>query len=163
MRRGWPHRNSPVLSPALSCSVRIVIDTNVLFGAFHRRGGASRQVVLACLKGQHQPALSAALFAEYEDVFARQPLWKKSLLDEKARRNVLDAFLSVCSWTEVFFLWRPNLRDEGDNFIIETAVASGAVAIVTRDVKDLRSGELRFPDIAVLTPEEFLARYPCPS
>ncbi len=143
--------------------MRIVIDTNVLFGALHKKGGASRRVVLACLKGDYQPVVSAALFAEYEDVFARQVLWKKSLLDEKARREVMDAFLAVCAWTEVFFLWRPNLKDENDNFIIEAAVASGAVAIVTRDVRDLRSGELRFPDIAVLTPEQFLERYPCPS
>jgi len=54
-------------------------------------------------------------------------------------------------------------KDESDNLIIETAVASGAVAIVTRDVRDWCSGELRFPDIAVLTPEKFLERYPCPS
>ncbi len=107
------------MSPALSCGVRVVIDTNVLFGALHRRAGASREVVLACLRGDCQPVLSAALFAEYEDVFARQALWTKSLLDEKARRDVLDAFFAVCIWTEVFFLWRPNLQDESDNFIIE--------------------------------------------
>jgi len=47
-------------------------------------------------------------------------------------------------WTEVFFLWRPNLRDEADNCIIETAVAGGARMIVTRNVRDLRSGD---PDI----------------
>lgn len=143
--------------------MRIVVDINVLFGALHKRAGASRQVVVACLKGDCHPVLSAALFAEYEDVFARAELWKSSLLGEKARREGLDAFLAVCIWTEVFFLWRPNLQDEGDNFIIETAVASGAVAIVTREVRDLRSGELRFPDIAVLTPEQFIERYPCPS
>ena len=140
-----------------------MVDTNVLFGALHKKGGAFRRFVVACLKGDYQPVVSAALFAEYEDVFARQALWKKSLLDEKARREVMDAFLSVCAWTEVFFLWRPNLQDESDNFIIEAAVASGAVAIVTRDVRDLRSGELRFPDIAVLTPEQLFERYPCPS
>jgi predicted nucleic acid-binding protein len=98
---------------------------------------------------------------EYEDVFGRPALWKKSLLDEKGRMAVFDAFLASAAWTEVYFLWRPNLRDEGDNFIIETAVAGGATAIVTRDVRDLRSGELRFPDLAILTPEQLLERFPC--
>ena len=137
------------------------MDTNVLVGAVHRRGGASRRVILACLRGDYRPVLSAALFMEYEDVFGRPALWKKSLLDEKGRLAVFDAFLASAAWTEVYFLWRPNLRDEGDNFIIETAVAGGATAIVTRDVRDLRSGKLRFPDLAILTPEQLLERFPC--
>ncbi len=45
--------------------MRVVIDTNVLFGALHRRGGASREVVLACLRGDCQPVLSAALYQRF--------------------------------------------------------------------------------------------------
>ena len=58
----------------------------------------------------------------------------------------------------VYYLWRPNLPDEGDNHILELAVAGGAESIVTQNIRDFRRSELRFPGIAVLTPEEFLQR-----
>lgn len=49
--------------------------------------------------------------------------------------------------------------DEGDNHLIELAVAGNATAIVTQNVRDLRRGELRFPQIAVETPAEFMTRW----
>jgi hypothetical protein len=39
---------------------------------------------------------------------------------------------------------------------VELGVAGGAAAIVTNNVRDLRSGELLFPDIRILTPAAFL-------
>ena len=53
--------------------------------------------------------------------------------------------------------WRPNLRDESDNHLVELAVAGGAEAIVTRNVRDFRVGaDLRFPQIRIVTPVQFL-------
>jgi predicted nucleic acid-binding protein len=49
-------------------------------------------------------------------------------------------------------LWRPNLRDEGDNHIVELAVAGGAGMIVTNNVADFRNAELKFPGIEILRP-----------
>ena len=40
------------------------------------------------------------------------------------------------------------------------AVAGGADAVITRNVRDLAGGELRFPRIRVLTPEQCLERFP---
>jgi predicted nucleic acid-binding protein len=57
-------------------------------------------------------------------------------------------------------LWRPNLRDEGDNHVIELAVAGGAEAIITRNTRDFRFAELRFPSIQILTPESLLGETP---
>ena len=54
----------------------------------------------------------------------------------------------------VYYLWRPNLPDEGDNHLIELAVAGGAEAIVTFNLRDFQRTELYFPDIAVLTPAQ---------
>jgi predicted nucleic acid-binding protein len=48
--------------------------------------------------------------------------------------------------------------DEGDNHLIELAVAGHADCIVSRNIKDLVTGELSFPRIAILTPEQFLHR-----
>jgi hypothetical protein len=68
----------------------------------------------------------------------------------------LEAFLSVCEWVQVYYLWRPNLRDDGDNHILELAVAGGASVIVTKNVADFRGSELRFADIRILSPKILL-------
>lgn len=72
------------------------------------------------------------------------------------RFELLAALASVSEWVEIYYAWRPNLRDEGDNHLIELAVAGKAAAIVTNNVKDLRSGELLFPSIRILTPAELI-------
>ena len=74
---------------------------------------------------------------------------------------MLDGFLSRCRWVEVYYAWRPNLPDEADNHLIELAVAAHADAIVTRNLKDLATGELSFPGLKILTPEQCLKEYPC--
>jgi hypothetical protein len=57
---------------------------------------------------------------------------------------------------EVYYRWRPNLRDEGDNHVLELAVAAGDAPIVTFNRRDFRVGELRFPSIVVQTPTAWL-------
>jgi hypothetical protein len=58
--------------------------------------------------------------------------------------------------------WRPSLPDEADNHLIELGVAARADAIVTRNLRDLTGGELKFPTLQILTPEQCLERFPCP-
>ena len=70
---------------------------------------------------------------------------------------MFQAFLSTCKWNEIFYLWRPNLNDKDDDFLIELAVASNSQVIITNNKKDLESGELKF-NFEVLTPIEFLER-----
>jgi len=48
------------------------------------------------------------------------------------------------------------LPDEGDNHLVELAVAGGAARIVTRNLRDLRWMELKFPGLEAVTPEQFL-------
>lgn len=132
--------------------MRVVIDTNVLVSALMTDGGAARAVVRACLTGGHQPLIGAALFAEYEDVFARDALFARTGVDAGERRVVLDAFLSVCVWIRISYLWRPNLPDPGDDHLVELAIAGGAQALVTGNIRDFR-GELRLP-FQVLAPHE---------
>jgi hypothetical protein len=46
--------------------------------------------------------------------------------------------------------------DPADQHLIELAIAGGAQAIVTKNVKHLRGGELRYPQIRILGPAELL-------
>lgn len=135
---------------------RAVVDTNVLIGALLRGEGQNRKVLRACFEDRLKPLVGQSLFLEYEEVLGREHLFRRSPLAASDRRRFFEAFLSLCEWVEVHYLWRPNLPDEADNHIVELAVAGGATAIVTNNVSDFRRAELRFPQIRVFTPGEML-------
>jgi len=97
-----------------------------------------------------------ALFLESEDVLGREELFRKSPLSRRERGQLFEAFLSVCEWVHVYFLWRPNLRDEADNHVLELAVAGGASMIVTNNVADFRGADLRFPDVRIVAPKDMI-------
>ena len=134
----------------------ILVDTNVFVGALLGPTGPSREIIRKCLLGSYEPLMGVTLFNEYEDVLNRRTIIERCALDENEREELLDAFLSVCHWTHVYYAWRPNLRDEGDNHLIELAVAGNAEAIITWNVKDFDQQQLSFPHIGVYTPEQLL-------
>lgn len=134
---------------------RIVLDTNIFLGACLGQG-AAHHVVTACLRGQCLPLMGAALFAEYEDVLGRTELFETCRLSPMEREELLDIFLASCAWTRIYFAWRPNLPDEADNHLVELAVAGGARFIVTRNLRDVARMELKFPELRVMSPEDFL-------
>ena len=135
--------------------MRVVIDTNVFVGAC-MGVGASNAVVRACLEHRLVPLMGVALLTEFEATLSRDELFARSRLDAAERSMLLDTFLALCEWTRVYFLWRPNLKDESDNHLIELAVAGDAAVIVTRNLRDLRGAELRFEPWRILSPEDFL-------
>ena len=100
--------------------------------------------------------MGTALFAEYEDVLGRETLFGGCRLNPDERDELLDIFLSVCQWTRIYYGWRPNLADEGDNHLVELAIAGGAGFVVTRNLRDFSRMELRFPSLSVLDPEALL-------
>ena len=134
----------------------IVLDTNVFVGACLGQG-ASAAVVMACLQGRLTALMAAALLAEYEDVLGRSSLFTKSRLNAGERDELFDIFVAHCRWTRIYFGWRPNLRDEGDNHLVELAVAGGADCIVSHNQRDFRSNELTFPGLRIVTPAQLLS------
>jgi putative PIN family toxin of toxin-antitoxin system len=112
----------------------IVIDTNIFVGACMGTGSCS-EVIASCLREEHTPLLGSALFAEYSNVVNREDLFKACHLSIDERNELLDIFFGVCRWTDIYFGWRPNLKDEADNHLIELAVAGHAQCIVSRNIK----------------------------
>jgi putative PIN family toxin of toxin-antitoxin system len=139
---------------------RIVVDTNVFVAALLSASGANRQVLRVCLRGQALPLMGTALFHEYEDLLARKELMAKCPLSSREQKSLFGAFLAVTEWVKIYYLWRPNLPDEGDNHVVELAVAGSAETIVTNNVRDFNQGELRFPNLRILTPRQFLSALP---
>ena len=68
--------------------------------------------------------------------------------------DILDYLCTVAERQEIFFLWRPYLRDPQDEMVLEAAVAGRCSAIVSYNKKDFAGAE-RF-SIKVVTPQEFL-------
>lgn len=143
---------------------QLVIDTDVFVASLLSRTGSSvaRQIIRNCLHGHYQPLFSVTLFTEYETVLSREKLFADCLLTKIERETVLAALLKQAVWVEIYFSWRPNLQDEGDNHLIQLAVAGGAQAIVSRNIRDLKNAELLFPDTKILTPKQCLEVFICP-
>ncbi|MBF9045909.1 putative toxin-antitoxin system toxin component, PIN family [Rhodobacterales bacterium LSUCC0031] len=136
--------------------MRVVLDTNIIVGAMLRDGGAARAVLRLCLQAEVQPIIGVALFAEMEDVLSRADLFRKSKLTHAERQELFSAFLSVTQWVPIYYTWRPNLRDEADNHVVDLAVAGNADYIVTQNERDFAKMELQFPQLKLATAAEFM-------
>ncbi len=139
-------------------SMKIVVDTNVFIGAC-LGVGAANALVRHCIEGRLVPLMGNALYAEYEDVLSRANLFVDCRLSAAERDQLFDIFASASEWVHVYFQWRPNLRDEADNHLIELGVAGGASHLVTRNIRDVASGELVFPQLRIVTPIQFLKEH----
>ncbi len=132
--------------------MNIVIDTNVLISALKSKRGASYKLLLSLPEEVFIPNVSVPLFLEYESVAKRQGLLSK--LSTQDINSILDYFLSQSSIREIFFLWRPYLKDSKDDLVLEVAVESQSEYIITSNTKDFKGCD-KF-GIAVVTPQEFL-------
>lgn len=137
-------------------SVKIVVDTNVFIGAIISSQGLNRELIRRCLLGEYQPLMGNALFLEYESVMERAEILARCPLDRTEILDLLAAFLSVSEWINIYYSWRPNLKDEGDNHVIELAVAGNAKLVATNNIKDFQGSELIFSDILILKPAQII-------
>jgi putative PIN family toxin of toxin-antitoxin system len=137
--------------------IPLVIDTNVFVAGLRSAGGASRMVLRRALEGKFQALFGNALWSEYQDLLGR-PVWGEGT-NASERLQVLAALARQGRWVTVYYGWRPNLPDEADNHLIELALAGGAQAIVTHNLRDLRGGELRLGKLRVMTPAQCLEEW----
>ncbi|CBL44979.1 Conserved hypothetical protein [gamma proteobacterium HdN1] len=135
---------------------KIVVDTSVFISALIGPKGPSRELLRRCFKGEYLPVMGNALFNEYEAVRSRGEIISKCKLEPIEIEELTCSFYSICEWISIFYLWRPNLKDEGDNHVIELAVAANASVIATNNISDFSNTELHFPGLAILKPEQIL-------
>jgi putative PIN family toxin of toxin-antitoxin system len=123
---------------------RIVLDTSVVTAAFRSRHGASRLVLDWVADGLLVPLATPALFLEYEEVLKRPEQLRASGLTATQVDAALAALASAIEPVEVYFSWRPQLRDAGDELVFEAAVNGRADALVTHNVRDFAEAAERF-------------------
>jgi putative PIN family toxin of toxin-antitoxin system len=135
----------------------LVLDTDVIVAALRSPSGASAALFRAAL--EHRVALLAnvALVLEYEAV-CRRPAHALELgLDASDLDLFLDGLAALVEPVPSHYVWRPQLRDPGDEMVLEAAVNGGANAIVTFNQRDFGVVPPRF-GIELLLPREALRR-----
>lgn len=130
----------------------VVIDTCVLVSALKSKFGASFKVLSLVRRAKFKIHLSTALVLEYEDVLKRPEL--KLNLTIADIDKLLDIICLLGQRQDIFYQWRPLLKDEKDNFVGELAVNAQVDAIVTHNIKDFQN--IKNFGIKVVTPQEFL-------
>jgi putative PIN family toxin of toxin-antitoxin system len=131
---------------------QIVIDTNIIIAAQRSRRGASAKLMSLIGTGRFDIHVSVPLVLEYEEVLLRQ---RVSLgLTQEDVTDLVDALCALAHHHNIYFLWRPYLRDAKDELILELAVAAQCDCIVTYNKRDF-VGVDKF-GIRVLDPKTFL-------
>ncbi|MBF0414127.1 MAG: putative toxin-antitoxin system toxin component, PIN family [Desulfamplus sp.] len=131
---------------------RIVIDTNVFISALRSKRGASYKLLSMIDSGNFETAISVPLILEYEDVAKRQT--HTLGLSPADIDDILDYICQIGNKREIFYLWRPILKDPKDDMVLELAVESESDYILTYNKKDFLQS-ISF-GIEILTPKEFL-------
>lgn len=129
----------------------IIIDTNVLVAAMKSRNGNSFKL-LSMLDGDRwRVNISTPLVFEYESIL------KREIETERAAdcEHLIDYICMIGEAHQIFYLWRPMLKDPKDDHILELAVKSNA-SIITWNVRDFSLAS-QF-GIAVFTPAELLEK-----
>ena len=136
--------------------MRIVLDTSVLVAAARSRQGASFALVSSLPDPRFEIALSVALYTEWQAVLTRPGHLPPGLGVEDVLAY-LRYLTSIAHLQDVYYLWRPFLRDPDDDMVLECAVASGSQYLVTHNIRDFqRIGEL---GVTPITPASFLALF----
>jgi predicted nucleic acid-binding protein len=117
------------------------------------RRGASFQILSRVGTGAFHIAVSVPIVLEYEDVLLRHRA--AAGLTRKDVTDIVDYLCAVGVRQDIFFLWRPLLKDPGDDMVAELAIAAGCDAVVTHNVRDFT--EMRRFGVRVLTPAQLLA------
>jgi putative PIN family toxin of toxin-antitoxin system len=127
----------------------------VLVAGLRSRKGASNAVLAQVARGRAKPLVTTALFLEYEDVLLRAEHQLSTGMNESDVAGFLAAFASAAEGVDVHFRWRPQLRDPGDEMVLEAAINGEADALVTHNVSDFDEAASRF-GLRVVTPAMIL-------
>lgn len=136
---------------------RLVLDTDVMFAAFHSAGGASRQLLLEVLDGKAELLVSTTLMIEYEAVLTRPLNLEKFAIDVADVLEVLDEIAAICTPVAFSYRWRLSAGDADDDLVLETAINGMADAIASFNLADMVTGAAPF-GIPVERPIQTLKR-----
>lgn len=133
-----------------------MLDTDVAVAAMRSPAGGSAELLRRIDSGAAVMLLTVALALEYEAICTLAEHRLASGLSAAEAGIYVDGLIGMAEPVKAFFRWRPQLRDPGDELVLEAAVNGQADAIVTFNESDLREAS-RF-GIEVIRPGEALRR-----
>jgi predicted nucleic acid-binding protein len=133
------------------------MDTDTIVAAMRSPTGASAALLRAARAGRVVLPVTAPLCLEYEDVCSRPEHMAAAGFGSAELAVFLDALVDLVEPVDAWFLWRPQLRDPGDEMVLEAAVSGRAAAIVTFNRRHYGPTVGRF-GIDVLLPAEAIRR-----
>jgi putative PIN family toxin of toxin-antitoxin system len=123
----------------------------VVVSALKSKKGYSFKLLSVIDDERFHISISVPLILEYEDAIKREKT--KTGLNREDIDAILDYLCYVGKKREIYYLWRPHLKDPKDDMILELAVESGSDIIITFNKNDFE-GVNKF-GIKAITPKEF--------
>ncbi len=120
------------------------MDTDVIVAALRSPTGASAALLRRARLGQLRLAASVSLFTEYEAVCLRPEHGQAAGLTTQEVEIFLNAVASLVQPVAIHFRWRPQLRDPGDEMVLEAAVNAGADVLLTFNQRHFSAAAERF-------------------
>jgi putative PIN family toxin of toxin-antitoxin system len=137
--------------------MKMVLDTDVIVAAMRSPGGASAEILRKVRQGRVTLLVSVPLAMEYEAICSEAEHRLAAGLSEREVEIFLDAVVAMAEPVETHFLWRPQLRDPGDEMVLEAAINGQADLLVTFNVRDFGTVPSRF-GVELMIPREALER-----
>lgn len=156
-RLSYANLRYSIARDVVSFLVRFLLDTDVIVAAMRSPTGASAELFRRIDGEQATMLLSVALALEYEAKCMMAEHRLAAGLTAAETGIFVDGLIALAEPVRSFYRWRPQLRDPGDELVLEAAVNGRADAIVTFNEKDLRDARQSF-GIAVIRPGEALWR-----
>lgn len=133
------------------------MDTDVVVAGMRSPAGASAAILRSIRRREATLLLSVPLAIEYEAV-CRQAEHRLAAGLSLAEVDIfVTAVIAMAEPVETHFLWRPQLRDPGDEMVLETAANGGADALVTFNLRDYGEAPSRF-GVELLLPRTAIGR-----
>ena len=132
-----------------------MLDTDVVVAAMRSPAGASAAILRSIRRGKASLLLSVPLAMEYEAVCQQAEHRLAAGLSQRQVDIFVTAVIAMAEPVETHFLWRPQLRDPGDEMVLAAAVNGRADALVTFNMRDYGEApshfgvELLLPRIAI--------------
>ncbi len=136
---------------------RIVLDTSVVVAGLRSSLGAANAVLRLVAQRRLILLATPPLFLEYEDVLKRPEHRLAHGLAPELIDDLLAELAALIEPVELHFRWRPQVRDPGDEMVLEAAINADADALVTYNVSDFAVAADRF-GVLVLRPVDVLKK-----
>lgn len=137
----------------------VTLDTNILYQALRSNSGAAYFILTQVRKRKIQISLSVPVFNEYHEVLTRETSLREFGLEITYIEKFLRFIAFVGKTYDVYYLLRPNLKDESDNKFMELAVTSQSDFLITSNVRDFQNSELIIEQLQIITPANFVKKW----